>query len=449
MKEQIADFGIRSTLKILHSNPEKALPRLVNVADTFAHSTFPAQMDAIKEAVGNPDSNIYQMLVRILKERDADEVDNLIANFLENAGVKGWNKQKELREKYNCNIPWAILLDPTSACNLHCKGCWAADYGNRLNLTYEDIDDIIRQGEELGTYMYIYTGGEPLVRKDDLIKLCEAHPECTFLCFTNGTLIDQKFCDDLKRVKNFVPALSVEGNKETTDFRRGAGVYDRCVHAMNLMKENGLIFGISCCYTSENYDVVSSPEYIDQMIDWGAVFVWYFHYMPVGSDANIDLMCTPEQREEMYHRVRLYRDTKSIFPMDFQNDGQSVQGCIAGGRRYLHINAAGDVDPCVFIHFSDSNIHDKSLLECLRSPLCQAYHDNQPFNDNMLRPCPMLENPDELRRIVKESGAKSSNLEAAETVDDLCARCDDYAKAWKPTADKLWEKDHRVGTFSH
>ena len=152
MKEQIADFGIRSTLKILHSNPEKALPRLVNVADTFAHSTFPAQMDAIKEAVGNPDSN------------------NLIANFLDNAGVKGWNKQKELREKYNCNIPWAILLDPTSACNLHCKGCWAADYGNRLNLTYEDIDDIIRQGEELGTYMYIYTGGEPLVRKDDLIK---------------------------------------------------------------------------------------------------------------------------------------------------------------------------------------------------------------------------------------------------------------------------------------
>ena len=339
VKEQIADFGIRSTMKILHSNPEKALPRLVNIADTFAHSTFPSQMDMIKEAIGNTDSNIYKMLVRVLKERDADEVDNLVTNFLMNAGVKGWNKQKELREKYNCNIPWAILLDPTSACNLHCKGCWAADYGNRLNLSYDDIDDIIRQGEELGTYMYIYTGGEPLVRKDDLIKLCEAHPECTFLCFTNGTLIDQKFCDDLKRVKNFVPALSVEGNKETTDFRRGAGVYDRCVRAMNLMKENGLIFGISCCYTSENYDVVSSSAYLDQMIDWGAVFVWYFHYMPVGSDANIELMCTPEQREEMYHRIRHYRETKSIFPMDFQNDGQSVQGCIAGGRRYFHINA--------------------------------------------------------------------------------------------------------------
>ena len=135
------------------------------------------------------------------------------------------------------------------------------------------------------------------------------------------------------------------------------------------------------------------------------MFVWYFHYMPVGSDANVHLMVSPEQREVMYHTIRRWRTTKPIFPMDFQNDGQYVQGCIAGGRRYLHINAAGDVDPCVFIHFSDSNIHEKSLLECLQSPLFMAYHNGQPFNDNYLRPCPMLENPQELRRIINETGA--------------------------------------------
>ena len=75
----------------------------------------------------------------------------------------------EARTKYGCNIPWAILLDPTSACNLHCTGCWAAEYGNKLNLTFDEIDTIITQGKELGIYMYIYTGGEPLVRKKDLI----------------------------------------------------------------------------------------------------------------------------------------------------------------------------------------------------------------------------------------------------------------------------------------
>ena len=453
VKEELTDLGIKSVLKMLHSNPEKAIPRLLKIVNMVGKKLFPSQLKIINEYMSGPDKNVYQFVMRALNQLDPDVLDNVLMNFYFNVNVKGWAKQNELRAKYQCNIPWAILLDPTSACNLHCKGCWAADYGNRLNLSYEDIDSIIEQGKELGVYMYIYTGGEPLVRKDDLIKLCEKHDDCIFLCFTNATLIDEQFCQDLLRVKNFIPAISQEGSKETTDFRRSVGVnysvYDKIEHAMNLLKENGLPFGISCCYTSENYEAVSSPEYIDQLIDWGALFVWYFHYMPVGSDANIELMVTPEQREEMYHKVREYRVTKAIFPMDFQNDGQYVQGCIAGGRRYLHINANGDMDPCVFIHFSDTNIHEHTLLEGLQAPLFMAYHDGQPFNDNMLRPCPMLENPQALRDMIKRTGAHSSNLEGDETVELLCSRCDKYAKEWKPTADKLWEIDHAMGEFTH
>ena len=453
VKEELADLGIKSVLKMLHSNPEKAIPRLLKIVNMVGKKLFPSQLKIINEYMSGPDKNVYQLVMRALNQINPDVLDNILMNFYFNVNVKGWAKQNELRAKYQCNIPWAILLDPTSACNLHCKGCWAADYGNRLNLSYEDIDSIIEQGKELGVYMYIYTGGEPLVRKDDLIKLCEKHDDCIFLCFTNATLIDEQFCQDLLHVKNFIPAISQEGSKETTDFRRGVGVnysvYDKIEHAMNLLKENGLPFGISCCYTSENYEAVSSPEYIDQLIDWGALFVWYFHYMPVGSDANIELMVTPEQREEMYHKVREYRVTKAIFPMDFQNDGQYVQGCIAGGRRYLHINANGDMDPCVFIHFSDTNIHEHTLLEGLQAPLFMAYHDGQPFNDNMLRPCPMLENPQDLRDMIKRTGAHSSNLEGDETVELLCSRCDKYAKEWKPTADKLWEIDHAMGEFTH
>ena len=453
VKEELTDLGIKSVLKMLHSNPEKAIPRLLKIVNMVGKKLFPSQLKIINEYMSGPDKNVYQLVMRALNQLDPDVLDNVLMNFYFNVNVKGWAKQNELRAKYQCNIPWAILLDPTSACNLHCKGCWAADYGNRLNLSYEDIDSIIEQGKELGVYMYIYTGGEPLVRKDDLIKLCEKHDDCIFLCFTNATLIDEQFCQDLLRVKNFIPAISQEGSKETTDFRRSVGVsysvYDKIEHGMNLLKEYGLPFGISCCYTSENYEAVSSPEYIDQLIDWGALFVWYFHYMPVGSDANIELMVTPEQREEMYHKVREYRVTKAIFPMDFQNDGQYVQGCIAGGRRYLHINANGDMDPCVFIHFSDTNIHEHTLLEGLQAPLFMAYHDGQPFNDNMLRPCPMLENPQDLRDMIKRTGAHSSNLEGDETVELLCSRCDKYAKEWKPTADKLWEIDHAMGEFTY
>ena len=121
-----------------------------------------------------------------------------------------------------------------------------------------------------------------------------------------------------------MPAISVEGFEAATDGRRGDGTYQRVVKAMALLKERNLPFGLSCCYTSQNLDSISSDAFIDQMIDWGAYFVWYFHYMPVGNDAAPELLPSPEQREFMYHRIREMRATKPIFAMDFQNDGEFV-----------------------------------------------------------------------------------------------------------------------------
>ena len=117
-------------------------------------------------------------------------------------------------------------------------------------------------------------------------------------------------------------------------------------------------------------------------------------------------------------------------------------GCIAGARRYLHINARGDVEPCVFIHYSNVNIRSCTLLEALKSPIFMAYHDGQPFNDNMLRPCPMLENPEKLRKMVHDTGAASTDYESPETVDTLCDRTTPYAEAWKPQAEALWNAAH-------
>ena len=122
------------------------------------------------------------------------------------------------------------------------------------------------------------------------------------------------------------------------------------------------------------------------------------------------------------------------------------RGCIAGGRRYLHINANGDMDPCVFIHYSDSNIREKTLLEGLQSPMMMAYHDGQPFNENMLQPCPMLENPDKLRAMVEKTGAHSTDLQSPESADHLCSKCDAYARCWQPEAEALWEESKKKKT---
>lgn len=434
----IKKLGLEKAFQYLYKDPEKNLLKIMDWADRFAGDEFESQRKLIREIVTDSEHPYHSFVERMIHEVDPHVMQTTAVNFFLNAALVGWSKQEECRKKYGCNIPWAILLDPTSACNLHCTGCWAAEYGNKLNLSYEEIDDIIRQGKALGVYLYIYTGGEPLVRKKDLIRLCEEHSDCVFLCFTNGTLIDETFADDLLRVGNFVPAISLEGFEEATDFRRGEGVFKKATAAMELLRKKKLLYGISACYTSANFESITSEEFFDSLIEMGAYFIWYFHYMPVGNDALPELMPTPEQRVETYHRIRHYRAAKPLFAMDFQNDAEYVGGCIAGGRRYFHINANGDLDPCVFIHYSDSNIREKTILEALRSPMLMAYHDGQPFNENMLRPCPMLENPEKLREMVGKTQAHSTDLQSPETVEHLCAKCDRYAENWKPAAEQLW-----------
>ncbi len=333
LKETMQTFAVNQALKYIEGDPETNIPKLVALAEKMLpDGWYETQFNTVKKVVEEK-GNWYQLILK-LYELDPGVRKAFFQNFLFNASLKGSAVIQENREKHGCNIPWAILLDPTSACNLHCTGCWAAEYGNRLNLSLETIDSIIRQGKELGTHMYIYTGGEPTVRKADLFKICEMHPDCMFLAFTNGTLIDEEFCQEMLRVKNFVPAISLEGFEEANDSRRGKGIYDKVANAMRLLKEHGLAFGISTCYTSVNYKDITSEKFFDYMIDSGALFAWFFHYMPVGNGAAVELLPTPEQRTHVYNKIREYRSTKALFTMDFQNDAEYVGGCIAGGPAY-------------------------------------------------------------------------------------------------------------------
>ncbi len=217
-------------------------------------------------------------------------------------------------------------MDPTTACNLKCTGCWAAEYGNKLNLSFDDLDYIVEEGKSIGIYFFLFSGGEPLIRKRDIIRLCEKHNDCVFLAFTNGTLIDSEFASSMLRVKNFIPAISVEGFEEETDFRRGGGTFDKVCRAMDILKNNKLPFGISCCYTSKNVESIGSDAFFDEMIHKGAKFAWFFTYIPIGKDAVPELMVTPDQREYMYRKIREFRQSKPIFSLDFWNDGEFAGG---------------------------------------------------------------------------------------------------------------------------
>lgn len=435
-------------LKNLDKDREKEILKLVDFIEKYMDGEkLDVDFDGVRQKVSDKDSALNKYINKALDEIDPNVLKTIVLNLGFEAFLNGTKTIRKMREKYNCNVPWLILMDPTSACNLHCTGCWAAEYGNRLNLTFDEMDRVVTQGKELGIYLYMFTGGEPLVRKSDIIKLCEKHNDCAFLSFTNGTLVDEAFCEDMKRVGNLYLAISLEGFEAVNDLRRGDGVYGKVMHAMDLLKKNGLVFGTSICYTSKNTETVTSDEFIQLMVDKGCRYAMYFHYMPVGNDASVELLPTPEQRIYMKDRIRQIRSLttgKGLFTFDFQNDGEFVGGCIAGGRNYFHINANGDAEPCVFIHYSGANIRTNTLLEILHQPLFMAYRKNQPFNENHLRPCPMLENPEILQRMVKETGAKSTDLQSPETAEHLCSKCVPYANTWKPYADKIWSETQKT-----
>lgn len=440
VKDSVIRAGLMKAYDYVKKDPEQNIPKVMGFLDTvLPQDVLGVQRNAIRQVVGDPQNNWYRLLMSLFTDIDDAVRRKLFENFVVNSAAIGTQVSDALKEQYGCNIPWAILMDPTSACNLRCTGCWAAEYGNHMNLSYEEMDSVVRQGKEMGTYVYLFTGGEPLVRKKDILRLCAAHDDCVFSAFTNGTLIDEVFADEMLRVKNFVPAISVEGFEEATDSRRGAGTYQAVVRAMEILKKKKLPFGISCCYTSANAEVIGSEAYFDAMVEMGAKFAWLFTYMPVGKSAVPELMATAQQRAFMYHKVREYRSTKPLFTIDFWNDGEYVGGCIAGGRRYFHINAGGDMEPCAFIHYSDANIREKTLLEALRSPLFMGYHDNQPFNDNLLRPCPVLDNPGALTAIVEASGAKSTDYKDVESAKEYSDKCVSAAEKWTPVADRLWQ----------
>ena len=417
--------------------------KLVDYAEKFyGNGAKKENIERVREACQDPNNRRVNNISKVVEETNPEYAKKMMLNLGYEAFFHGTKMIRANREKYGCNIPWLILFDPTSACNMHCVGCWSGTYGHKNNLTFEDMDKIVTEGKELGVYLYMMTGGEPLVRKKDILKLCEKHNDCMFAAYTNSTLIDEELCKEVVKLGNLTFMLSIEGTPETNDARRGVGHYEAVMKAMDLLKKYGIVFGTSICYTRANIEAVTSEDFFRFIASKGARFGFFFHFMPVGNNAVPELMPTVEQRKKMIQQIRYIRSKDcdiDFYPMDFQNDGEFVGGCIAGGRNYFHINSRGDAEPCVFIHFSDSNIHEKSILEMLQSPLFMKYHEGQPFNRNHLRPCPMLENPDMLRKIVAETGAHGTNEESDESVEHLCSKCDAYAKEWAPVADEIWK----------
>jgi MoaA/NifB/PqqE/SkfB family radical SAM enzyme len=441
LKESVMSFAVKEAVKYARKDFNKNAPKILAMLEKAdVKKVNRTTYAGLHKVLDDPENNWMRFAKSLICDTNEEVLNKFIPAAM-NVAINSYQIRMESIEKYGCNVPWAILMDPTAACNLKCTGCWAAEYGHSSSLSYDDLARIIKEAKALGTYMYLYTGGEPTMRRKDIMRLCRENPDCLFMAFTNGTLIDDSFADEIAEVGNFFPAFSIEGYEAENDFRRGEGTFKRCTAAMQRLKDRGVPFGASLCYTSKNTDVLSSDEYIDWLIDRGVKFAWFFTYMPTGHGAVTELMVSPEQRAQMFKKMREWRETKPIFALDFWNDGEYVQGCIAGGRHYFHINSNGDCEPCAFVHYSNVNIKEHSVLEALQSPLFMAYKKNQPFSNNMLRPCPVLDNPGAISKMVAEAGAYSTEMQNPESANELFDKTINAAKAWKVKADELFDRE--------
>lgn len=265
-----------------------------------------------------------------------------------------------------------------------------------------------------------------------------------FLTYTNGTLIDRDLAKKLGKLGNVAPGISLEGFEKETDGRRGKGVYQKVMLAMDYLREAGVLFGMSVTYTHDNIGTVTDRAFVQQFIDKGIIFAWYFMFMPVGKDPILDLVPTPEQRVECGKKIAQLRRSLPVFMADFWNDGPVVGGCLAGGRSYFHILNSGRVEPCVFAHFGVDNIREKSILDAVNSPFFKAIRAHFPYSDNgnLKRPCMIIDNPQVLRDVVDEYLVPEGHEHSEDLIHDssVVEWIDAYAESFRNLTDDEWDK---------
>jgi MoaA/NifB/PqqE/SkfB family radical SAM enzyme len=268
------------------------------------------------------------------------------------------------------------------------------------------------------------------------------HHDVLFQVFTNGTLIDREAAHRLGKLGNVIPVISIEGFEEETDARRGRGVFRRIMGAMDNLREAGVAFGFSSMVTRGNVETIVSDEFNDMLIAEGCFYGWHFLYIPVGQNPDPSLMPTAEQRERMrLQGAARIRSQKPLFAMDFWNDAPYVGGCIAGGRYYFHINNHGDVEPCIFVHFAVDNVKNKSIREVLHSPFFRAIRVRQPFGENLLRPCMIIDHPAVLRDICAQCQPHPTHPGSESLITTLCGALDEYSSRVAGVLDPAWQSD--------
>lgn len=371
-------------------------------------------------------------------------------------------KSKKFSEEYGYNPPSFLLISPSKACNLRCTGCYADSDAFVQSLDWDIVDRAISEAHELwGVQFTVISGGEPLAYRSQgktILDLAEKHQDNYFMFYTNATLITPEMAERMAKLGNIVPMISLEGWQERTDARRGAGVFDKVMAAMDLLHDAGVLYGVSLTATHENAEEILSDEFVDFLFTKKHVSIgWIFQYMPIGRSYTLDLMPTPEQRIRMWQQTWKHVKEKHYFLADFWNHGTVVDGCLSAGGHgrggYFYIEWNGNVTPCVFVPYSPANIKDVyarggNLNDIFTEPFFKDIRKWQvdikasTGSKNLLNPCPIRDHNADLRQFIRKHEAEPIDQNAASAIQDpkYAEGMDQFDEKYQQIVDKVWEK---------
>ena len=341
--------------------------------------------DAVRATLKNPRESVY-MARFALASRSASQ------------------KRREMEDRGE-HIPPFLIASITSKCNLHCAGCYSrcnhatVDEEPVRQLTSDEWLRIFDEADELGVSFILLAGGEPMLRRD-IIEAAGKKPNILFPIFTNGTFIDERYLKLFDRCRNLIPVMSIEGDREITDERRGSGVYDKLISNMDEFHRRGLIFGTSVTVTTQNYREVTSDAFLKKMSDRGCKAVIFVEFVPVTDDSR-ELAPGEEEREYLKAEIdRLRQDDPEMVYISFPGDEKSSGGCVAAGRGFFHINSHGGAEPCPFSPYSDINVRDTSLRQAMNSRLFRELRDGGYLLEDHPGGCTLNERRKDVERII-------------------------------------------------
>lgn len=321
------------------------------------------------------------------------------------AASQAASRRRAEAEQGGEHIPPFLIASITSNCNLHCAGCYSrcnhatVDAEPVAQLTDEKWLRIFGEADDLGVSFILLAGGEPLLRRD-VIEAAGERRNILFPIFTNGTFVDEKYLALFDRCRNLVPIMSIEGNRDVTDARRGRGVYDRLIANMDAFRKRALIFGASVTVTTQNIREVSSDAFIQSLSDRGCKAVIYVEFVPV-TEESAELAPGDAERDYLAGEIaRLRAEHPEMVFVSFPGDEKSSGGCLAAGRGFFHINSHGGAEPCPFSPYSDVNIRDKSLKDAMHSALFTALRSGDLLADDHNGGCVLYEKREQVRSLL-------------------------------------------------